>query len=198
MTQPSAQERELFDEGVAAARRGDRIKSRDSLTRLLRTDKNNEEAWLWMSSVVDTDRERIYCLNTAMKLNPQSKGGLRGLAILGALPLELRPQPITGPEIGGDGETTDPVIQVQRRRLFRLRRSRRLEFVMIALVVLLIAAVSFVFVGNRISHKLRKRERCQGGVAEHKIVECGDERHTPHSKQEAQKEFGAAYACDSI
>ena len=49
-----------------------------------------------------------------------------------------------------------------------------------------------------ISHKLRKRERCQGGVAEHKIVECGDERHTPHSKQEAQKEFGAAYACDSI
>ena len=51
---------------------------------------------------------------------------------------------------------------------------------------------------NAISHKLRKRERCQGGVAEHKIVECGDERHTPHSKQEAQKEFGAAYACDSI
>jgi tetratricopeptide (TPR) repeat protein len=37
-----------------------------------------------MSSVVDTDRERIYCLESALKLDPTNRAAMRGLVILGA------------------------------------------------------------------------------------------------------------------
>ena len=43
-----------------------------------------------MSSVVESDRERIFCLNSVLKLNPNNKMAKRGLALLGALPPEMR------------------------------------------------------------------------------------------------------------
>src|SRR3990172_2491101 len=80
----------LLDEAIAAAKGGDRTKAKDKLTRFLRYDQKNEHAWLWMSSVVESDRERIYCLNNALKINPNNRTAKRGLALLGALPAELR------------------------------------------------------------------------------------------------------------
>ena len=52
----------MLDEAIAAAREGDRTRARDLLTRLLRTDQSNPEYWLWMSSIVDSPKEKIYCL----------------------------------------------------------------------------------------------------------------------------------------
>ncbi|MFQ5407938.1 MAG: tetratricopeptide repeat protein [Anaerolineales bacterium] len=145
----------LFDEGVAAARQGDRVKARTAFTRLLRTEKENVDAWLWMSSVVDTDRERIYCLNTALKLDPDSKVALRGLALLGALPAELRPTPAYDFETDGAGSSATEPQQPQRRRRFRLRRSRRLEFALIVVLLLALGGVGFIFVGNQVAERLR-------------------------------------------
>jgi hypothetical protein len=53
----------VLDEAIAAARGGDRTKAKDKLTRYLRYDQKNEHAWLWMSAVVESDRERVFCLN---------------------------------------------------------------------------------------------------------------------------------------
>lgn len=74
----------MFTEAVAAARAGDRVRARELFARLLRGDSANAEYWVWMSSVVDTDRERIYSLESALKLDPTNRAALRGLAILGA------------------------------------------------------------------------------------------------------------------
>jgi tetratricopeptide (TPR) repeat protein len=74
----------MLTEAIAAARGGDRARARELLTRLLRTDSSNVEYWIWMSAVVDSERESVYCLESALKLDPTNRAALRGLAILGA------------------------------------------------------------------------------------------------------------------
>ena len=71
-------------EAIAAARAGDRARARELLSKLLRADSANPEYWIWMSSVVESDREKVYCLESALKLDPTNRSALRGLVILGA------------------------------------------------------------------------------------------------------------------
>ncbi len=79
-------------EAIAAARAGDRSRARELLSRIIRSDSANAEAWLWMSSVVDTGRERIYCLESALNLDPTNRAVRRGLEILGARKPEEQPR----------------------------------------------------------------------------------------------------------
>ena len=74
----------MFTEAVAAARAGDRTRARELFSRLVRSDSANAEYWIWLSSVVDTNKERIYCLESALRLDPTNRAALRGLVILGA------------------------------------------------------------------------------------------------------------------
>lgn len=74
----------MMAEAMAAARAGDRGRARKLLARMLSSDSANAEIWVWMSSVVDTDRERIYCLESALDIDPTNRAALRGLVILGA------------------------------------------------------------------------------------------------------------------
>ncbi|HKY84462.1 MAG TPA: tetratricopeptide repeat protein [Anaerolineales bacterium] len=71
-------------EAIAAARAGDRARARELLSKLLRADSANPEYWIWMSSVVESGREKVYCLESALKLDPSNRSALRGLVILGA------------------------------------------------------------------------------------------------------------------
>ena len=80
MTTPS---KSMLTEAIAAARAGDRIRARELLSRLLHADSSNAEYWIWMSAVVDSRRERIYCLESAIKLDPTNRAAMRGLIILG-------------------------------------------------------------------------------------------------------------------
>ncbi len=85
----------MLHEAVEAIRQGQRARARDLLTRLLRADPNNVAYWLWMSSVVETAREQIYCLKSALKLEPNNPAVRQGLRLLGALPAEgeVKPTP---------------------------------------------------------------------------------------------------------
>ncbi len=71
-------------EAIAAARAGNRSEARELLARLLRADSSNVEYWIWMSAVVESPRERKYCLESALRLDPTNRAVLRGLAIIGA------------------------------------------------------------------------------------------------------------------
>lgn len=75
-------------EAIEAARRGQRARARDLLTRVLRSDQTNEQAWLWMSAVVETEKEQIYCLESVLRINPGNLGARYGLVLLGSLPPE--------------------------------------------------------------------------------------------------------------
>ena len=56
--------------GVTAVRHGQRAKARTLLRQSLESDLNNEPAWLWLSTVVETDDERQTCLERALAINP--------------------------------------------------------------------------------------------------------------------------------
>jgi len=83
----------VFQEAVEALREGKKARARELLTGLLKTDQNNATYWVWMSATVDSAKERIYCLQTALKLDPQNATAKRGLILHGALPPDETVQP---------------------------------------------------------------------------------------------------------
>lgn len=76
----------MLQDAVEALRQGERQRARDLLTRLLKEDQNNPDVWGWLSTAVETPKERLYCLQTAIKLDPQNAAARRGLVMLGAMP----------------------------------------------------------------------------------------------------------------
>ncbi len=67
-----------------AIAQGQRGRARDLLTRLLRENQSDAQGWLWMSSVVESLSERIFCLEKVLKLEPKNNTAKRGLVLLGA------------------------------------------------------------------------------------------------------------------
>jgi tetratricopeptide (TPR) repeat protein len=88
-----------FEDAVDALRQGERARGKEILTHLLQVDQNNPNYWIWMSAAVDTAKERIYCLETALKLDPGNAIAKRGLVLLGGLPPDehVEPFPLNRP-----------------------------------------------------------------------------------------------------
>lgn len=63
----------LVEEGIAAAKAGDRALARGKLEAAVKIDQYNEKAWFWLARVVETDEERRACLGNVIIINPQNK-----------------------------------------------------------------------------------------------------------------------------
>jgi tetratricopeptide (TPR) repeat protein len=89
----------MFQDAIEALHSGDKARAKDLLTRLLKAEQTNATYWLWMSAAVDNTKERIYCLQTALKLDPENASAKRGLILLGALPPDdtIQPFPLNRP-----------------------------------------------------------------------------------------------------
>lgn len=81
-------EETMFNEVLAALDQDQPARARDLLTRLIKGNPNNPQYWLYMSAVVETQRERIYCLKEAQKLAPDDPAVKRGLAVFGEGPVD--------------------------------------------------------------------------------------------------------------
>lgn len=91
----------VFQEAVNALRRGDKPRAKELLTLLLKSDQNNPIYWVWLSAAVDNVKERTYCLQTALKLDPANDAAKRGLLLLGALSPDetVQPFPMNRPRV---------------------------------------------------------------------------------------------------
>jgi tetratricopeptide (TPR) repeat protein len=94
-------ENTILREAIEALRLGDRVRARDLLTRMLKTDQNNAIYWIWLSAAVETQKERLYCLQSALRIDPQNAAAKRGLLLLGALPPDdsVPPFPVNRPRL---------------------------------------------------------------------------------------------------
>lgn len=94
----SAQEA-MLQQAIKFIREGKYPEAKDLLTRLLRSDQNNATYWVWMSAAMETQKERLYCLQMAYKMDPANAAARRGLILMGALnPDEsLAPFPMNHP-----------------------------------------------------------------------------------------------------
>ena len=90
-----AQEK-MYQAALEAIDQGQIIRARDLFTRLLRSDSSKAEYWLWMSTLVDSNQERIFCLESALRADPDNEAAKRGLIILGARQAgkEVTPAPL--------------------------------------------------------------------------------------------------------
>lgn len=70
-------------QGIAAAQRGDKTAARRLLQQVLTEDRDNELAWIWMASVVDSVEERRSCLERVLKINPNNARAKEALRRLG-------------------------------------------------------------------------------------------------------------------
>lgn len=83
-------------DGIAAAQAGRRKEARELLLRVVEVNEASEQAWLWLSSVVDSDEDRLIALENVLALNPdnvQARAGLKWLTQQGA-GAEAAPEPV--------------------------------------------------------------------------------------------------------
>src|SRR5512147_201706 len=76
---------------ITAIRSGRKDEGRQLLNLLIQQNPNNEMAWLWMSSVVNTDEQRARCLYHVLAINPTNEMARRGLQLLGITVSDSRP-----------------------------------------------------------------------------------------------------------
>lgn len=122
----------LLNEGIQAARAGDRRVARDVLEQVVEQDQGNEKAWFWLASVVDTDDERRMCLRTVLKINPNND---KARAALEKIEARLTAKSSARPE----DEEVAPGVKRQPLRLL-LIVGAALLIVVIAFVILLVVS----------------------------------------------------------
>jgi hypothetical protein len=93
----SYQVAEWLRKGIAAAQAGDTETAYGLLLKVVDVDEYNEQAWLWLSSVVETDADREVCLDNVLAINPDNKVAKAGLVHLRSK--STQPPPPLEPEV---------------------------------------------------------------------------------------------------
>lgn len=89
----------MLQHAVELIRQENFSQARDILTKLLKADQSNPAYWVWMSAAMETQKERLYCLQAAYKLDPTDVAARRGLILMGALQPDdsIQPFPMNHP-----------------------------------------------------------------------------------------------------
>lgn len=72
----------MLDDAIQAIRMGDKEEGRRLLEEMLETDEGNEDVWLWLTIVVDSDEDREVCLENVLAINPSNTIAQRNLNAL--------------------------------------------------------------------------------------------------------------------
>jgi tetratricopeptide (TPR) repeat protein len=70
---------DLLQQGIAAARAGQKDTARSLLMRVVEQDERNAAAWLWLSGLVESLDDREVCLENVLALEPENPAARKGL-----------------------------------------------------------------------------------------------------------------------
>lgn len=73
---------ELLKRAIRLAREKQRAEARRLLLQVTERDERNEQAWLWLSGVVDDPRDMQAALANVLTINPGNEAARRGLDML--------------------------------------------------------------------------------------------------------------------
>lgn len=76
----------MVREGINAYRAGRKDEARALLLRAVEIDQYNEQAWLWLSAVVESPDEQRTCLENVLTINPNNERAKQGLAMMNQKP----------------------------------------------------------------------------------------------------------------
>ena len=77
--QDTPQVTELLKQGIAAAKAGRKKEARQALLQVVELDERNEQAWLWLSGVIDSAEDQRVCLDNVLAINPDNPYAQQGL-----------------------------------------------------------------------------------------------------------------------
>jgi tetratricopeptide (TPR) repeat protein len=134
-------EEKMYKAALEAIDQGQTARARDLFTRLLKSDSSKAEYWLWMSTLVDTAQERIYCLESVLRVDPSNEAAKRGLIILGARPADKDVTPV--PPIRRHWEKElEEVNEPSRPLIQRIWSNPLLRLVLILLAVVIVGGLT--------------------------------------------------------
>lgn len=132
----------LLQEAIEAIRQEKFERARDILTRLLRADQKNPVYWLWMSAAVQTSKEKRYCLETVLRLDPDNELAKQGLALMGIGSSKANPVPLSLPR--RKWKVDDQIFLPQQESVGgKARRLRPLAAPAILLLLLVLAGIGY-------------------------------------------------------
>jgi pimeloyl-ACP methyl ester carboxylesterase len=73
---------DLVSRAVLVLQAGDRASARLLLAEALRQRPNDEQAWLWLSGAIESDDDRLNCLQRVLSINPTNQAALAGIQTL--------------------------------------------------------------------------------------------------------------------
>lgn len=71
--------------GIKAAQQNNDARARELLEQVLRHNKNSELAWIWMTVVVNSTREKKVCLKNILRINPDNSAARDAMTRLGSV-----------------------------------------------------------------------------------------------------------------
>lgn len=92
----------MVRDAIRAYRAGNKAEARTLLERATDIDQNNEQAWMWLSAVVDSIDEQRICLENVLYLNPDNTNAKRGLEMLNKQSQETATVSPSSPEEASD------------------------------------------------------------------------------------------------
>ena len=100
--------RELQEQGIQAAKAGDKEAARKLLQQAIRLDPRNDASWLWLASVARDKRERLLCLQRVLQINPNHEMAIKAVRSLGVDPDQLVPKgPTIAESLAAEGEEVE-------------------------------------------------------------------------------------------
>ena len=73
---------EKLNSAITAFKSGDKIVAQQILSDLVKSEPNNENAWLWLSACLTNVEHKKYCLNKALSINPGNQNTKKALSQL--------------------------------------------------------------------------------------------------------------------
>lgn len=73
---------QMLNKSIAAYKADDLTTASKLLAQVIKQDPNNEHAWLWLSGIVSSDAERLFCIKRLLAINPENEIAKHGLSLL--------------------------------------------------------------------------------------------------------------------
>ena len=73
---------EKLNSAISAFKSGNKVAAQQILSELVKTEPNNENAWLWLSACLTNVEHKKYCLNKALTINPDNQNTKKALSQL--------------------------------------------------------------------------------------------------------------------
>jgi len=99
---------EKLHQGIAAAKAGQKSKARALLLAVVEADEQQLSAWLWLSRVVDSVKDKEICFENILVLDPDNQYGQKGVAWVKKKEAEAAgseaPVAVANPKTGDQGQ----------------------------------------------------------------------------------------------